>query len=102
MLVIVFRSKLTAQAGQDYAAMNDNLEERVKENPGYIDAKSYVAEDGERLTLVWWKDEASLKAWRELPTHRAAQQTGRERWYEFYKIDVANVIRSNAFDKSAR
>ena len=100
MLLIAFRSKLTAQAGADYVAMDAALEKRVRDNPGFIDMKSYVAQDGERLTLVWWRDEETLKAWRELPAHRAAQQTGREKWYEFYKIDVANVIRSADFVKT--
>jgi heme-degrading monooxygenase HmoA len=99
MLLIAFRSKLTPQAGEDYAQMDAALEKRVKDNPGFIDVKSYVAEDGERLTLVWWRDEESLKAWRELPAHRAAQETGRDKWYEFYKIDVANVIRSSGFER---
>jgi len=99
MLLIAFRSKLTPQAGDDYVQMDAALEKRVKDNPGFIAVKSYVAQDGERLTLVWWRDEESLKAWRELPAHRAAQQTGRDKWYEFYKIDVANVIRSSGFDR---
>jgi heme-degrading monooxygenase HmoA len=97
MLVILFRSKLTAQAGDDYTAMNAELEGLVRENPGFIEAKSYKAEDGERLTVVWWKDEESLRQWRELERHRTAQQTGRERWYEYYKIDVATIARSGEF-----
>jgi heme-degrading monooxygenase HmoA len=36
------------------------------------------ADDGERLTVVWWEDEETLKAWREQVRHRVAQQTGRE------------------------
>jgi heme-degrading monooxygenase HmoA len=67
--------------------------------PGFIDVKSFKAEDGERLTLVWWQDEATLRAWREQARHRVAQRTGRERWYEYYKLDVAEVIRTNNFER---
>ena len=52
MLVILFRSKLTDQAGADYAAMDAELESLVKENTGFIRAKRYAAQDGERLTVV--------------------------------------------------
>src|SRR5689334_14347416 len=49
-LVILFRSKLTSQAGEDYQAMNAEMETLVRQNPGFVDVKSYTAADGERLT----------------------------------------------------
>ena len=54
----MFRSKLTDQAREDYQAMNAELEILVRQNPGFVDVKSYTAADGERLTVVWWRDEA--------------------------------------------
>jgi len=41
-LVILFRSKLTAKAGDDYQAMNAEMETLVRQNPGFIDVKSYT------------------------------------------------------------
>jgi heme-degrading monooxygenase HmoA len=99
MLIILFRSKLTDQAGEDYQAMNQELETLVRQNPGFIDVKSYKAEDGERLTLVWWRDEDSLREWRELMRHREAQNTGRKKWYQYYKLEVANITRTNNFER---
>ena len=99
MLIILFRSKLTSQAGDDYQAMNAEMESLVRQNPGFIDVKSYKSEDGERLTVVWWRDEASLREWREQVRHRVAQKTGREKWYEYYKMEVADVIRERAFER---
>jgi len=97
MIVILFRSKLTSAAGADYDAMNAELESLVKDNPGFIRATSYKSADGERLTVVWWRDEESLKEWRELARHRFAQQTGREKWYEYYDMEVATVTRTKSF-----
>jgi heme-degrading monooxygenase HmoA len=96
-LIILFRSKLTGQAGEDYQAMNAELETLVRQNPGFIDVKSYTAQDGERLTVVWWRDEQSLAEWRNLARHREAQNTGRQKWYEYYNMEVANVVRSRSF-----
>jgi len=96
-LIILFRSKLTEQAGEDYQAMNAELETLVRQNPGFIDVKSYTAQDGERLTVVWWRDEQSLAEWRNLARHREAQNTGRQKWYEHYNIEVASVVRSRSF-----
>jgi len=96
-LIILFRSKLTDQAREDYHAMNAELEILVRQNTGFIDVKSYTAADGERLTVVWWRDEESLAEWRNLMRHREAQNTGRQKWYEYYNVDVATITRSRSF-----
>lgn len=101
MLVILFRSKLTPEAGEDYNAMSDEMHLLVRENPGFVDVKHYKSEDGERLTVAWFKDKEFLRAWRELPRHREAQSTGRKRWYEYYKMDVATIERTTEFEKKA-
>ena len=100
MIVILFRSRLTSAAGTDYQALDAELEGLVKDNPGYVSHKGYQAPDGERLTLVWFKDEESLRAWKAHPRHAEAHRRGRERWYEHYTLDVAQVVRSTRFQKS--
>lgn len=100
MIVVLFRSKLVATASTDgYDEMAQEMDDLARTMPGFIDVKSFKAEDGERLTIVWWQDEETLRAWREQARHRVAQRTGRERWYEYYKLEVAEVIRANNFDR---
>ncbi|MEY4095270.1 MAG: hypothetical protein RLZZ53_2469 [Acidobacteriota bacterium] len=99
MLVILFRSKLTATAGDDYGAMAQAMANHAKTFQGVVAMKGFKADDGERLTVVWWTDEESLTVWANDLKHRAAQNLGREKWYEYYKIDVAQIIRSNNFDR---
>lgn len=99
MIVVVFRSRLTPEAGSDYGNMAAEMAETAQGMPGFIDVKSFTAEDGERLTLVWWKDRETLAGWRNHPRHQIAQQTGRAKWYEYYKIEVAEVIRDGSFTR---
>ena len=100
MIVVLFRSKLVPTAATDgYDDMAKEMDDLARTMPGFIDVKSFKAEDGERLTVVWWQNEETLRAWREQARHRVAQRTGRERWYEYYKMDVAEVIRTNNFDR---
>ena len=65
-----------------------------------MDVKAYTAEDGERLTIVRWKDAETLRQWREDPRHRTAQEMGRRRWYEYYDMEVAEVLRGSRFVRS--
>jgi heme-degrading monooxygenase HmoA len=49
--------------------------------------------------VVWWQDEETLKQWRNHAQHLVAQRVGREKWYEYYKLEVATVIRSGDFER---
>lgn len=100
MIVILFRSKLTPAAGVDYTKTSDALETYVKTMPGFIHVKSFRADDGERLTVVWWKDRETLEQWRTDARHISAKQTGRERWYEYYQMEVAEVFRESKFERA--
>ena len=100
MLVILFRSRLAAAAGDDYSKMAQAMAAHAKTFKGFVDMKAFKADDGERLTMVWWEDEETLRVWATDARHRAAQALGREKWYECYKIEVAQVIRANNFDRA--
>jgi len=98
MLVVLFRSKLVPEP-EGYAEMADEMEATARSMPGFIDVKAYKAEDGERLTVVWWEDEETLRAWRTHARHIVAQKAGRDRWYEYYDMDVAEIVRRKRFDR---
>ncbi len=78
------------------------MDELARAAPGFVDVKAYTAEDGERLTIVRWKDLETLRQWREDPRHRAAQEMGRKRWYEFYISEVAELVRESRFARGPR
>ena len=101
MMVILFRSKLTAAAGEDYARMSDDMAAHARTFPGFVDVKGFKAEDGERLTVVWWQDQDTLRAWATDARHRVAQPTGRRKWYEYYKMDIAEIVRVRNFERPA-
>ena len=100
MLVVLFRSKLVPEP-DGYAEMAQEMLAAAKSMPGFVDVKAFTADDGERLTLVWWQDEETLRAWRLHARHQVAQKTGRERWYEYYNLEVAEIIRSKQFTRPA-
>jgi heme-degrading monooxygenase HmoA len=99
MIITLFRSRLTSQAGDDYSAMAAEMLERARTYSGFIAMKEFKAEDGERLTVVWWENDELQAAWRRDERHLVAQKLGRERWYHYYHIEVAEVIREQQFTR---
>jgi heme-degrading monooxygenase HmoA len=100
MLIVLFRSKLV-DTPEGYAEKAQEMLDLARTMPGFIDVKAFKAEDGERLTMVWWENEETLAQWRNETRHREAQRAGRERWYEHYTVEVAEVIRSSRFTRQS-
>ena len=99
MIVVVFRSRLSAEAGADYSDMAAEMLSSAKEMPGFVEFKSFKSDDGERVSLVYWRDQETMAAWRSHPRHRIAQSSGRAKWYTEYRIEVAEVVRENRFER---
>ncbi len=95
-VMTVFRSRLRADAAAypEHAARTSAL---ARTMPGYVEHKVFVADDGERVTLVRFADRASHEAWARHPDHRAAQRAGIEDYYEEYSIAVGAVDRASAW-----
>lgn len=87
--VTVFRSRLRDDVPEEYFALAAELHERAAKIDGFVEQKVFVADDGERLTLVVFDNEGAHEQWRNDPVHRAAQQRGRDEFYDAYDVTVA-------------
>lgn len=90
-IVTVFRSRLRPAATEEYFAHAARMGDLARGMPGYVEHKVFLAEDGERLTLVTFADRSSHDAWAQHPEHRQAQRAGIAFYYECYSISVATV-----------
>lgn len=99
MIVTIFRSRLNEDAREEYQALVPRIAALAESMPGYRARKSFVAEDGERLTLVEFEDEESQRAWARNAEHTAAQRRGREAFYSEYAIQVCHVVRESRFPR---
>ena len=75
------------------------MERAAATQPGYCGFESLRGEDGVGITISYWSDETSAKAWRDDPEHRLIRDLGRARWYEEYEVIVACVTRSYGWNK---
>ena len=87
-------SGLAADA-DGYAAMADAMETLAAEQPGYLDVRSVRdPQTGEGITVSYWRDDASARAWKQVVEHLEAQGRGRADWYADNEVVVAEVIRA--------
>lgn len=99
MVIVVFRSRLRAEHADEFHDLAGQMLELAESMPGFISYTSFRSEDGERCSIIELESDEHLRAWREHPEHRAAQQTGRERFYEEYTLHVTEPVRESRFQR---
>src|SRR5205085_6447108 len=79
------------QTDEGYGETSDRMLELAKEQPGFIAFESARGEDGVGITVSYWKDVESIRAWKSNAEHRIAQARGKSEWYAEYKVRVAKI-----------
>lgn len=77
--------------------MAERMVELAREQPGFLGVESARNAEGLGITVSYWRDEASIAAWRAHADHAVAQRLGREAWYARYRLEVCEVKRAWAF-----
>jgi len=91
----VIFSSLTTTAGEGYTDTAARMVELAARQPGFLGVESAREELG--ITVSYWSDLDSIKAWKRNAEHLEAQKMGREKWYSNYKTRIARVERD--YDK---
>jgi heme-degrading monooxygenase HmoA len=87
----VIFSSLTTEASQGYAETAAGMVELAAQQPGFLGVESAREELG--ITVSYWADLDSIKAWKHNAEHLLAQKMGRDKWYSDYKTRIARVER---------
>ncbi len=98
-IVTVFRSRLRPESAEQYHDTAQRILDLARTMPGFVDFKSFAADDGERVSIITFESRETQQAWRDHPGHRVAQQMGRDRFYASYHISVAEVIAEHHFPR---
>ena len=91
--VVVFTSRLRTDA-KGYEQAAQQMLERVRAQPGFVEAISLRGEDGLGVTLSYWDSAESILQWRDDAEHAAIRAQGRADWYQFYSIQIGKIERS--------
>lgn len=97
-VAVIFSSQRTP-GDHGYGAMSERMAELVSQQPGFLGAESARGEDGFGITVSYWKDEASARAWKQVGEHLKAQGLGRSQWYEAFEARIAAVTRAYGMRK---
>lgn len=95
MMAVIFEVQPAPGQQGAYLGAATALRPLLDRIDGFISIERFesLSAPGKLLSLSFWRDEAALAQWRQMEAHRAAQQAGRERVFDNYRLRVAAVVR---------
>ncbi|MCU7836639.1 MAG: antibiotic biosynthesis monooxygenase [gamma proteobacterium symbiont of Taylorina sp.] len=95
MIAVIFEVFLVEGKKQEYLDIAAELKLQLEKIDGFISIERFssLVEEGKVLSLSFWRDEQAIKQWRNLESHRFAQEKGRGGIFSNYRLRVADVNR---------
>ena len=101
MIVTIFRNHLKPEHQAEYYSYATEIRGLAATMSGFIGQKSFVAEDGERVSIVEFGSEEARQARCEHPGHRVAQELGRGTFHSEYRVQVCSLERDYSYSVSS-
>lgn len=95
MIAVIFEVFLAEGKKQEYLDIAAELKLQLEKIDGFISIERFssLVEEGKVLSLSFWRDEQAIEQWRNLESHRFAQEQGRGGIFSNYRLRVADVNR---------
>ena len=104
MIAVIFEFTPTQGRFPDYMALVAELKPELDKAEGFISLERFesITTPGKYVSLQFWRDEESVRKWRNVQKHREAQKKGRAGVFTSYRLRIAGVIRDYTMDGRAQ
>ncbi len=94
MYAVIFKAKIK-KLDEEYAQVATRMKELALEQYGCLEFVSVIEGENE-IAISYWENEDDIKIWKNDPEHILAQELGKTKWYESYKVQIVEVIREHS------
>ena len=104
MIAVIFEFTPAEGRFPEYMKLVETLREDLAKAEGFISLERFesITNKGKFVSLQFWKDEESVRKWRNLQKHREAQKRGRGGIFKSYRLRIAQVTRDYTMDERAQ
>ena len=101
MIAVIFEVWPVENRASEYFDLAAELRPLLEEIGGFISIERFesLTTKGKYLSLSFWRDEESIRTWRNMEEHRTVQAKGRDGVFSEYRIRVASVLRDYGLDE---
>ncbi len=102
MIAVIVEFALQPDVEKEFETALAEMQERIKRYDGFLGEEPYrsLNDDGTFVTIFYFRDRESVKAWRDDPDHVRIQQLGRDKLFAWYKVRIAELEREYGWDGS--
>lgn len=103
MIAVIFEVEPHPERKDAYLEAAARLKPLLEDIDGFISVERFqsLTQPGRIVSLSYWRDEAAVRAWRNLEAHRRTQAAGRESIFADYRLRVAEVLRDYGMNERA-
>ena len=94
---VIFTAQRSLSGDDIYDITSDRMVLLARRQPGFLGVESVRGDDGIGITVSYWVDRDAIANWRQQAEHLAAQALGRQEFYDWYRVRVAEVVAERAF-----
>ena len=102
MYVVIFEVEPYESGKERYLDLAAQLRQELSKVDGFISIERFQSLNNPQkiLSLSPWRDEESIKVWRDQLEHQSTQKEGREHLFAGYRIRVAQIVRDYCLETS--
>jgi len=95
MIAVIFEVIPAEGKVQEYLDIAAKLKPKLENIDGFISLERFssLSDEGKLLSLSFWRDENAIEEWRNIESHRLAQEKARDGVFSDYRLRVAIVSR---------
>ena len=93
---VIFTSRRNEWDPAGYAEAAERMVELAWKQSGFLGVDTARDAEGFGITVSYWRDEASIAAWKRQTDHAAIRIRGRRLWYRHFEVRIAKVERAYA------
>lgn len=101
MIAVIFEFTPAPGRFAEYMDLVGRLKPELEKAEGFISLERFesITAPGKFVSLQFWRDEESVRRWRNLQQHRDAQKKGRGGIFASYRLRIAGVLRDYTMDQ---
>ena len=99
---VIFKTKRNLPMPPEYNHFSEKLLSLAQQQEGFLRIESVSNTEGMGISISYWRSLDDIKNWRDNITHLEAQEKGKIKWYQDYKVEICEVIRSYAKNELER
>ena len=94
---VIFTAQRSLSGDDIYDMTANRMVFLAQRQQGFLGVESVRGDDGIGITVSYWVDQAAIANWRRHVEHLAAQALGRQEFYDWYRIRVAEVFSERSY-----